>query len=104
MAEVTETERGSVETSIDSGGISVAIEHELRKIDWKEGDEDIREAIGQILDMEFSSPYAMTYQDNLKNSYVLYGRDGVKTQIRYLIGNIEDEEKEGKVDEILDRL
>lgn len=95
--EITKTERGEVDTKVEEDNFSVSVIHELKQIDWQEGDEDIKEVIGKVLEMDFSSPYAETYQENLKESYVLYGRDGVKTQLLYLMANLDEESESGKM-------
>lgn len=84
----TTTERGTVESTISDEGVILSFTHELEEINWK--DPDVERLVGIIEEIPFDSPYAKTYQENIRQAYVLHGRDGVKTQITYIKANTKD--------------
>lgn len=96
------TNRGIVKSDVKEDDFSVSIEHELVKVKWDRGDGDLKKVIGEVMNMEFDNEEAITYRDNLKVSYVLYGRDGVRKQLRYIIVNVEDDDKEDKIKKLLE--
>lgn len=86
--EETKTERGIVKSEMKDTGLTVSITHELEEINWK--DPDVEKLVSIIEEIPFDDPYAQTYQDNIKQAYVLHGREGVKTQLLYIISNVND--------------
>lgn len=94
------TDRGEVTSTVKSSEFSATIEHELENVNWKAGDEDVRKAVGRIKEMEWDNPYAKSYAENIEESYVMYGRDGVVTQIRYILSNLDEEEDVEKIEEL----
>ncbi len=98
------TDRGEVETAVKQGIVAVAVEYGLNEVDWQEEDKDVKKVLEEVLAMEFESPYAESYKEKLKPSYVMYGRKGVRTQLGYIASNCEDEEKEEKIEELREKL
>lgn len=85
----TKTERGELESTVVSGKCSTGIVHSLLDVNWDPEDGDVREVVEDVLELEFASPEARVYQSSLKESYVLYGRSGVRVQLLYIAGNLD---------------
>ncbi len=102
--ETIKNKRGEVDASLKEEPMSVSMEYSLNEFDWDDGDEDIKEVVEEIQQMSFANPYVQPYLDKLQTSYVLYGRDGVKTQLGYIASNCEDDEKAKKIIQLKKRI
>jgi len=99
MDEEIETERGKVKASFDERDKILKIDYDLKDVNWDD-DKDIQDVVEAIQEIDLKDPYAQSYQEQLDTSFVMYGREGVKTQLGYIASNCEDEDLANDIDEI----
>jgi len=100
-------ERGSVTSSLASGGIVTYIEHQLNDIKFTKETAHIKRVMCELAEMvmngDIENEYAITYVKNLPQSYIMYDINGLTTQMNYVISNIKNGNKEAidKVEKLL---
>jgi len=98
------TLRGTVVEKHTQQEFMTKVTYEVMNIKWLEEDRDIEEAVDRLKDVEFSSEYANTYKEALEKAYVTFGRDGVCTNIRYILSNIEEDGTKEDLDKLHEAL
>ena len=95
----TETARGTVDTTVNTDlhdGVGV-IEAEHEVLNNKIDDPFAQEIMDSINEMDFSKhPYAETYRQAMEESYVFYGKEGLRVQLNYIIANLPEDSDEVK--------
>jgi len=105
MKEYTDkTERGTVKskvsTEMEDGCPTISISHDV--VESQEvTDPDVKEVMDEVADMDLSgfqfSEQAEAYRDGMQESYIFYGRDGVKTQLNYVLANVDEGSEQAKI-------